>query len=383
MSLPTPSPITNPRRLLLLGTKNSGKLFLLQSLTGSLPPLLASSAYPSSHAGLSHTLPLCTTYFTADIPVWIDELPAPTSSASAPSVTADELATTTTKDSEEPKSLELQTWVDGFLTPEARPVREALGAIILTIRKPTSHDGFNAVKPLLQAVGKVAAACGAPGYGSWDGTILIVAMPQSVAPRLEVTDDEWETMVGEELGMVAAEWVDFEAKGRGEEGEVRGLERVKEALECTDWYSSDSGGGFGGVGDLGEILGLSDNEGDEDTWGEMQFSGDGDDGKKSGGEKDEEDEDPVGSLDTLLHQRKKDPLVEIGDEMQREMWGLREAIEKAATHEEEDEEGQEKAVEELESIMGKLLAVREMGQDLPPDERRRMASKAIAELLKM
>jgi hypothetical protein len=45
---------------------------------------------------------------------------------------------------------------------------------------------------------------------SWDGTFLAVATPQSIAPHLEKTIEEWETICSEH----GFEYIDSEAKGR-------------------------------------------------------------------------------------------------------------------------------------------------------------------------
>lgn len=84
-------------------------LLTSKALTGSLP--LTTGASP---AGLSHSLHLKTTYYTVDIPIWIDEI-------------------------EPVKEAE---WAAGYLNNEAKEVLKVLGGFILTFRKPQDEAGL-------------------------------------------------------------------------------------------------------------------------------------------------------------------------------------------------------------------------------------------------
>jgi hypothetical protein len=65
------------------------------------------------------------------------------------------------------------------------------------------------VKELLDSVSEVVKeGCGM----TWDGICLAVAMPQSAAPYLEKSFEEWEELC-QEFGF---EFVDFESKGRND-----------------------------------------------------------------------------------------------------------------------------------------------------------------------
>jgi hypothetical protein len=73
---------------------------------------------------------------------------------------------------------------------------------------------------------------------TWDGVCLAVAMPQSVAPFIEKSFDEWEKLC-QEFGF---EFVDFENKGRNEYAGK--LSRIACANERADfdqnrWVSRD------------------------------------------------------------------------------------------------------------------------------------------------
>lgn len=69
----------------------------------------------------------------------------------------------------------------------------------------------------------------------WDGVVLAVGMKQDVVPNLEISDMEWEDVCGRFGPRGGFEWVDFEGVGRNEFNEPKGVARIKEALEATDW----------------------------------------------------------------------------------------------------------------------------------------------------
>ena len=130
-------------------------------------------------AGTTHPWPLKTAYYTATIPIWLDEITSPS------------------------------TWSSEFLAPEAKEVLTALGAFIICFRKPIDEGELRDVKEMLESVGEVVKeGCGM----AWDGVCLAVAMPQSVAPSLDKSFDEWEELC-QDFGF---EFVDFENKGRNE-----------------------------------------------------------------------------------------------------------------------------------------------------------------------
>jgi hypothetical protein len=143
-------------------------------LTGSLPALPTSTI-----AGSAHALPLKTRYYTASIPIWLDEVTTPA------------------------------TWATEFLAPEAKEVLSVLGAFLVAFRKPVDEKELGEVKELLARVGEVAReGC---GYG-WDGVCVAVGMPQSTTPYLEMSAEEWDD-VCQDSGF---EYVDFEGKGKNE-----------------------------------------------------------------------------------------------------------------------------------------------------------------------
>lgn len=76
-------------------------------LTGSAPHLISDSP-----AGLSHSWKVKTTYYEAEIPIWIDEI------------------------------ADAEAWKEEFLKPEAKEVLEVLGAVVVCFRKPVDGEAL-------------------------------------------------------------------------------------------------------------------------------------------------------------------------------------------------------------------------------------------------
>jgi hypothetical protein len=182
--------ISRPRRILAVSRPDSGLLDLLKGdttskyihqlltrdagLTGEVPSITGDSI-----AGTTHEWNLKTNYYTANIPIWLDEISDP------------------------------EVWSAEFLTPEAREVLTVIGAFVVCFCKPVDAAELNEVKDLLENVAEVVKeGC---GY-SWDGVCLAVAMPQSKTPYLDKSFDEWGDLC-QDFGF---EFIDFEAKGRNE-----------------------------------------------------------------------------------------------------------------------------------------------------------------------
>ncbi|KAL5120018.1 hypothetical protein ACEQ8H_002116 [Pleosporales sp. CAS-2024a] len=189
--------IKNPRRLLALGARDSDVLKLLSELTGSAPEALSGSV-----AGLTHEWLLETKYYTATLPIWIDEI------------------------------ADVDEWRTAFTAPEAREVIAALGAWIYCFRKPVTEADQSTITETMQAIADaIDRACGFGG----DQVCLAVAMPQTTTPYLDVSDQEWEEICAD----TGFEYVDFEQTGRNEFGEKLGLQRVRESLEACEWESTE------------------------------------------------------------------------------------------------------------------------------------------------
>lgn len=167
----------------------------MSELTGSAPELITEST-----AGLSHEWRLESKYYTATLPIWIDEIP------------------------------NIAEWRSEFTKPEAREVVTVLGGWIYCFKKPVETKDLDTIKDSLQAISDVIErACGYSG----DTVCLAVAMPQSTTPYLEKASDEWEELCNE----YGFEYVDSEAKGKNNFGEAVGIQRIREALEAGDWES--------------------------------------------------------------------------------------------------------------------------------------------------
>ncbi|KAJ6268555.1 hypothetical protein PSV08DRAFT_373066 [Bipolaris maydis] len=276
--------IKNPRRLLIVGAPDAGVLPLLKELTGSAPEPTSNTT-----AGLAHELRIETKYYTATVPIWIDELP------------------------------NVAEWRTEFIKPEAREVVTALGAWVYCFKRPVEEKDVDKVKETMQAISDVIErAC---GYGG-DIACLAVAMPQSVTPYLDKSHEEWE-----ELAMdYGFEYIDSEKKGKNEFGEATGVQRVREALEAAEWESS-------AALDFGE-----DEEGFENSFEAEEA------------------------------------------EMNMELFGMKSAL--AGYDGDEEGETDDKDVEDLEVMMRKVVAIKEMGEGMEEGERKRFAAKAVNDLMK-
>ncbi|CCX06455.1 hypothetical protein FPQ18DRAFT_323384 [Pyronema domesticum] len=349
-----PEEISNPRRILLVGTKKSGKLTVLKALTGSLPITLTTGA---PHAGLSHELRLETPYYKATVPIWVDEIPEPAEAPAAaiptsslpaatdgsvlntdekipedetsiyfktlaaeakasetyPGTSTETLEAAAAADADAKKTPEtagtpaeeqetLETWTSNYCSPAAKEVLSVLGSIIITFRLPSVAS--------IQSLGKIVKSMGR----DWDGVLLAVSLTKPSEAMEDLCQQH-----GFEL-------IEFDAKGRNEYGETQGMVRVKEALEANDWVGGD-----------GELGGLSDEEEGDEV-------------------------DGVGL---------------VGDEMQREMLGLRQAI----TGGDEGEEEDEREVEKLEEVMQRLVMLRDLGPEVSKEQRQRMAKEALRGLM--
>ena len=182
--------ISHPKRILAVSLPDDG----LTSLIKGTKPLqlirwflthdigltnTAPSKSGDTIAGTTHNYSIKTSYYKAEVPIWLDEVTDP------------------------------KAWSSEFLKPEAREVLTVIGAFIVCFRWPIDEAGLKAVKLLLENVREVVKeGC---GYG-WDGVCLAVAMPQSTTPYLEKSFEEWEGIC-QDSGF---ELIDFAKKGRNE-----------------------------------------------------------------------------------------------------------------------------------------------------------------------
>ncbi|KAL9610040.1 MAG: hypothetical protein Q9167_005225 [Letrouitia subvulpina] len=220
MSSSTAPPISHPFRILLITTPQTPKPTLLEE----------------------PTLNLLTPYYSASIPIWHETLPT--------SPTA------------------LEEWKTEWLHPDASEVVQSIGAWVVAFRKPAAaktgdgdgSGGLDAIQRLLKTVSDVVAHHrskeGSSSYAVSAGMepcFVALGMAQSLSPRLEFADEEWEDMFRECGGW---EWINSEAQGKNSFGEKVGMERLKEALEANEWEGV--GGDLEEDDDILEDLGLEE-----------------------------------------------------------------------------------------------------------------------------
>ncbi|AEO56555.1 hypothetical protein MYCTH_2301645 [Thermothelomyces thermophilus ATCC 42464] len=329
-------------------------------------------------AGTTHPLPLSTPYYTASVPIWLDLVASPAE------------------------------WSAAFLSPEAKEVLDVLGGVLVVFALPparaaplpsssssssssppppppsttTSSSPFSSqetarerARELITHVGKVVRE-GLGGW-EWDGVGLAVGVGPSArggggALGQEEDDDggggeldEWEDLCAESglefVHVARAGAQPGNGKGAGEEdkrnefGERVGMARVLEALKANDW----SGAGTGNGGDLGEQ----------------------DDETRTKGKGDQEDED----FDEFDPEK-----LDFGFDKE-DFVGLREAILSGGRGGEgagpggdagDNEDIGEEDVQQLERLMLKLQAVRDASAGLPEEHRKRMAARAVGEVMR-
>ncbi|KAK0288225.1 hypothetical protein LTR91_017121 [Friedmanniomyces endolithicus] len=310
--------VKHPRRILAVGGPGSPVLDVvkgirspqahltaqtdfLQDLTGTAPPLNESG----STAGLTHEWHVKTPYYTARVPVWLDEI------------------------------ADSAKWRDDFLKPEAREVVEAIGAYVYCFRIPQDGEICKEVEDVMQAIQAVTEEHA--GYGA-DTVMLAVALPYGRGAREDAGEskrDDWDDVCLQ----YGFEFVEYAAEGTNEYGEKVGFERLKEALEATEWAAVDE-------------------EEDDLEIDDLDFDA-GDDIGGFGGEE---------------------------AEMTAELFGMKAALfddEGFAAEAENSSSPGEQAVnvDSLDRMMSKLLAVKERSADLPEAQKKRMAARAVRDLM--
>ncbi|KAL1582057.1 hypothetical protein WHR41_09140 [Cladosporium halotolerans] len=196
--------IKHPRRLLIFGPSSSGSLDLTEALTGSSPVPHASG----SCAGLTHEWAIQNAYYSATVPVWIDEV------------------------------VDLDEWKTEFMKEEAGEVVRAVGAWVYVFRLEKDGRVNDEVEKALSALQEVVEAH--EGFGA-ESVMLAVGMSlpggKGQAGKLGKEQSEaWEDLVMQ----YGFEFVEFAAEGTNELGEKQGVERVKEALEANEWGGGDA-----------------------------------------------------------------------------------------------------------------------------------------------
>ncbi|KAL8930634.1 MAG: hypothetical protein Q9208_000505 [Pyrenodesmia sp. 3 TL-2023] len=327
MSPSTPPSIANPLRILVLTTSPSIPL----------PSLLQGNGHPYSPFQHPHlrsylhppkiqqptnrtgsSLSLRTPYYSTTIPLWHDTIPS------------------------------LPSWENEWLAPEAKEVIQSIGAWVVVVEKPPAaapgdaNASLESIRTTLTTLHRVLSHHQqSSSYASTsieEPLLLAIGMPQPLRPLLAMSNDEWEDLCRECGGW---EWIDNEATGKNEFGEKVGLERLQETLEANEWEE-----------DGGEDL---DAEDDDVKHFEAEL----------GLRDDSEGAAPAG--------------MELGNDFE----GMHEAI--LGQDEEGGDDGCSEGdiqVDELESMMLKMQAIKEKGADMPEEERKRFAAKAVTEVMK-
>lgn len=228
--------------------------------------------------------------------------------------------------------LDAEAWKTEFLKPDAQEVVEVVGAWIYCFRKSENKDTQEDVKAALQAIQAVTEEH--VGYAA-DMAMLAVAVPTGKAIATSSSPDhaDWEDICLE----YGFEYIDYAGQGMNEFREKTGFERLKEALEANEWAATE-----GGEGDFD--IDTLDLEGHDDSTG---FA-----------------------LDEA--------------EMTAELFGIKAAL----ANEDPDIEDtiplseQADQVDNLDRLLGRLLAVKENSADLPEPQRKRMAAQAVKDLLR-
>ncbi|KAJ5772936.1 Alpha/gamma-adaptin-binding protein p34 [Penicillium paradoxum] len=381
--------IPNPRRLLILTpTSHSISIIppLLHALTGvpvidppqqqipSTPPQPTETTPTTTFAGYTTHSPLRleTKYYTTEVPVWVDEIPLAHKAEATPTA---------------------EQWKTDFLSTDAEIVREAVGALVVCAHTPNDtgspptpesedpaerHD-VRALRDLMRGIGAVKDRIDEErgGVGDVPGVFVLVGGRKSAAGQqkakgpdaelgLGVDEDDlgggemvpfsvgwWEDQFFDMglLGWEVVEWDPKEGKEvetRNQYGEREGMPRIKEVLETHDWSMT---GGSSGIDDDAEL------DSEDDLQDQLLGLG----GSRGFG-------DEVSQLE-------------------REMFGLRMAIERGGGDGDEEDIGHDDGddeidVESMEALMMRMQAIRDMSSELPESERKRFAAKAVQDLMR-
>ncbi|OBU00114.1 hypothetical protein VE01_01787 [Pseudogymnoascus verrucosus] len=205
MTPSTAPQVKDPRRILLIAPSDATASTFLKDLTGTAPP--PPSAEVGTLAGSSHPLSLKTTYYVADVQIWIDII--------------------------NPDGINV--WADMFCKKEAAEVLAAVGGYVVLLNRGKGRAGWNELERVLKEVDRVASV----SEGDAGEVVRLGVLLDATAGE---DDKGW-----------AEGWevVDGAATGKDESGEVVGVDRVREALEANEWS-----GGDGGVEGLEKELGL-------------------------------------------------------------------------------------------------------------------------------
>ncbi|KAL2207937.1 hypothetical protein CC79DRAFT_1368792 [Sarocladium strictum] len=317
--------VANPRRVLAISLEEEA-----HHLSKVIKEITGANLVPASTtlAGTSHDLPLKTPYYNATVPIWLDLIATPSE------------------------------WSESFLTEEAREVLAVLGGLVLVFALPsaTSTASGERTRELVKHVGQVVKK-GLGGW-EWDGVGLAVAVGEGAT-------EEWDEACAE-AGLEFVQVTGKAQTGRNEFGEKSGIPRVKEALESNDWAQLDDDGPLSDFGDF-EDPSTQDKDDDPENmdfgydkadfeglkkaiWENSLLNDDGDfdasTGKKGAASTDKEKDGAGGpSEDSGMAEVDVDDVIRV------------------------------------ERMMAKLQAVREAGEGMGEEQRKKMAARAVREVM--
>ncbi|OAA58983.1 Alpha/gamma-adaptin-binding protein p34 [Niveomyces insectorum RCEF 264] len=426
--------VSNPRRILAVALPEAQDHLcrVMKDLTGVYPP---PSPATGALAGTTHELPLSTPYYTARVPVWLDIVGAPVAGEGeadekvvdkkeagedmaaeakdgpeegrAPTSALPKDPSPAASAADDPPPANPQEWADAFLGDEAAEVRAALGGLVVVVAldggssssssstgngppPPDSlharqHDLIAQAGRLLQKGLQRPYKIDDDGQGArelvgrdddddddifrdWDGVGLVVGVVGAAAADTGTTPPAdvlaaWERACDN----AALEFV-LVAPGQAptdEMGEKIGMPRVLEALTFNDW-SPD-----GAVMDLMAMSRAG------------AFSGDRlDDG--------DEGEDDLFDPESLNFGFDRGDFAGLQEAILRQSHALSSVDEEAGADSGEGAggaagrtgDGEDAGVEAMDRMMRKLLAVRDLGAGLPPEQRRRLAARAVSEVMR-
>ncbi|KAG4283103.1 hypothetical protein FPRO06_09776 [Fusarium proliferatum] len=312
---------SSSRRILAVALENETAVLskLVKDLTGSAPESPDSSL---GIAGTTHSLALKTPYYSATVPIWLDLIASPSE------------------------------WSESFLSPEAAEVLAVLGGVVVVFTAgPISSSKDHPAKELVEHIGKVLKK-GLGGW-EWDGVGLAIGVGG------DGNEEEWDEICAE----AGLEFVSLGGKGdtgRNEFGEKTGVARVKEALEANDWSQLEAP--------------LSDSE-----FGDFETSS----------AKADEDDKELDPQKMGFGFDKSD-----FEGLRRAIWESSQDVEepsessKAETSKEGASGGigledlDEDEIAKIEKMMRKLQAVREAGEGMGEEQRKRMAARAVEEVMR-
>ncbi|CAH0020976.1 unnamed protein product [Clonostachys rhizophaga] len=346
--------IKNPRRILAVS---------LEVATQHLTRVVQEAA-STTLAGSTHDLNLKTAYYTAVVPTWIDLIASP------------------------------EEWSASFLSPEAREVLTVLGGLVLVFPlSSATAAGTQPTRDVIRQVGRVVKE-GLGGW-EWDGVGLAVGVGEGET-------DEWDELCAEaglEFVQVTGSSRD---QGRNEFGgkfllsilyvfgfsphqtwrKKMGIARILEALEANDWEQ-----GAGPLSDFGDFEGGDGDGGDDEFDPEsldfgfdradfegmrMDILGAGRDSQGGSGEASRMAEGLRGikSEDSVAASASAPAATEKPEG------------EKSTEEEGSDEELNDDTIAKLEGMMRKLQAAKEAGEGMSEDQKRRIAMRAVEEVMR-